>query len=167
MVTLLKEVSNIDIFLEKIRFIQKTQPSKHTELYSSDLETLLQYLIEPLCCIVFQNLLLKETRKNSCLKSPPAKKCVRKVPFHWSYKLVDQSKQFYLKQWVQYSGFIIPANQYDWSDISFYNSSETNILSKHVKDMIVIVYWFSLISFTQTFQWIREFKPAKAGLFWG
>ena len=33
------------------------------------------------------------------------------------------------------------------------------------KNMIVIDYLFSLISFIQTFQWIREFIPAKAGLF--
>ena len=31
--------------------------------------------------------------------------------------------------------------------------------------MIVIAYSFNLISFIQTFQWIREFNTAKAGLF--
>ena len=30
--------------------------------------------------------------------------------------------------------------------------------------MIVIAYSFNLISLIQTFQWIREFDPAKAGL---
>ena len=33
------------------------------------------------------------------------------------------------------------------------------------KNMIVIVYLFSLISFIQTFQWITEFKHVKAALF--
>ena len=35
------------------------------------------------------------------------------------------------------------------------------------KDVVVIVYLLSLISSIQTFQWIREFNPARADLFWG
>ena len=53
-VTLLKKDSNIDIFLEYFQFLQKTQSVEHTELSSSDLETLSWYLIEKPCCIVFQ-----------------------------------------------------------------------------------------------------------------
>ena len=73
----LKQVSNVDNFLEKFIFFrtaeQTTQPAEHTELSPSNLETLSQYLMENLYCIVFQNLLLTETRKSSCLEITPEK----------------------------------------------------------------------------------------------
>ena len=66
----------LTIFLERL-FYRTTEHTAHsaddTELSSSDLETLSYYLIENLGCIVFQNLLLTETRKSSCLELLPKK----------------------------------------------------------------------------------------------
>ena len=72
-VTLLKQVSNIDILLEKSPFFQKTLPAKHAELSCSGLETIVWYLIENVFCIVFLNLLLTKTWKNTCLEITPEK----------------------------------------------------------------------------------------------
>ena len=54
--------------LKRFFFFQKTQAAEHTELSPCDLEILSQYLIQNLA---FQNFLLIETRKDSCLKCPP------------------------------------------------------------------------------------------------